>query len=147
MAQYVPGYGTFDPGLPEWLVTGRDGKLYNVNDPRNKLSLVASWTPPDGWRGGDGLIFVPEGTTVTPDPTPPPAPPAPAGTAPQGVNPVLLSRLLGAMRAVIAHDTELMALANQRISDDTARMQEGLRLAVEADKAFDAVLSDLQSKV
>ncbi len=63
------------------------------------------------------------------------------------MDPVLAAKLLTTMRAIVVHDTEMLRLAQQRVSDDEARMQESLRLAVEADKAFDAVLADLLQKV
>lgn len=142
MARYVPGVGTFDPDLPEWLILHTDGKLYNLNATNNQVRLTEPWTPPEGWRGdGTTILFTPEGEPA-PEPEPPPAPPAQGG-----VSPVLMYRLIGAMRALIAHDNELLALAQQRVADDSARMQEGLRLAVEADAAFDAVLADLQKQV
>jgi hypothetical protein len=147
MSTYVPGYGTFDPDLPEWLALHTDGKLYNVNDPRNRLDFVASWIPPEGWRGGEDVRFVPEGEVTTP-PLPPTPTPVPATTlVTVAVNPALLTRLLAAMRMVVAHDNELLALAQQRVADDESRMQESLRLSVEAGKAYDAVLADLLSKV
>jgi len=146
MSLYVPRVGTFDPGLPEWLVLGPDGRLYNINAVANRLSLVEPWVPPDDWRGGDGIVFVPEGAKPAPPPAPSPVP-APLPYKAVGMDPVLAAKLLTTMRAIVVHDTEMLRLAQQRVSDDEARMQESLRLAVEADKAFDAVLADLLQKV
>ncbi len=47
MSLYVPRVGTFDPSLPEWLVLGPDGRLYNITAVANRLSLVEPWVPPD----------------------------------------------------------------------------------------------------
>src|SRR6266536_830560 len=108
MSRYIPRVGTFDPDLPEWLVVGPDGRLYNINATANRLSLTEPWSPPEGWTGSDGVVFTPEGGTKPPAPPVLPPPDVPAPYKAIGVDLKLASTLVTAMRAIVAHDNELL---------------------------------------
>lgn len=123
----VPGYGRFDPAIPDWLEL-RGGKLYN----KNAADKSQPWVPPADFRGGSGLTFTPESAAPAPVQPAPPVAPDPRAVA--------VREFSDAVKAFGAYQSSVLdayLAESQRQFDASKALVAALRPIIEK---FDAAL-------